>query len=127
MNDQIERVLAELDGFRMADEMDYPAYSRLHDCISELDDLVITPRLLTPEELFNVEVVFLEEYCDPEDGVEYIIRPAILISSKNGCVNFLADMGDETDVWLLFDEYGKTWRCWNSKPTDEQREAVKWE
>lgn len=25
------------------------------------------------------------------------------------------------------DEYGKTWRCWTSRPTDEQREAVKWD
>ena len=23
-------------------------------------------------------------------------------------------------------EYGKRWRCWTSRPTDEQREAVKW-
>lgn len=23
--------------------------------------------------------------------------------------------------------YGKRWRCWTSRPTDEQREAVKWE
>ena len=22
--------------------------------------------------------------------------------------------------------YGKRWRCWTSRPTDEQREAVKW-
>ena len=22
--------------------------------------------------------------------------------------------------------YGKTWRCWTSRPTDEQREAVAW-
>lgn len=25
------------------------------------------------------------------------------------------------------DEYGKTWRCWTSRPTDEQRNAVKWD
>lgn len=25
------------------------------------------------------------------------------------------------------DEYGKTWRCWTSRPTDEQREEVNWE
>ncbi len=25
------------------------------------------------------------------------------------------------------DEYGKTWRCWTSRPTEEQREKVKWE
>ena len=24
-------------------------------------------------------------------------------------------------------DYGKTWRCWTSRPTDEQREAVKWD
>lgn len=23
--------------------------------------------------------------------------------------------------------YGRTWRCWTSKPTDEQRKAVSWE
>ena len=23
--------------------------------------------------------------------------------------------------------YGKTWRCWTTKPTDEEREAAKWE
>lgn len=40
MNENIEIVLAELDGFRMADEMTYAAYSRLHDSISELDDLL---------------------------------------------------------------------------------------
>lgn len=22
--------------------------------------------------------------------------------------------------------YGKSWRCWTSRPTDEQREAMKW-
>ena len=25
------------------------------------------------------------------------------------------------------DNYGKTWRCWTARPTDAQREAVKWE
>lgn len=25
------------------------------------------------------------------------------------------------------DGYGKTWRCWTARPTDAQREAVKWE
>lgn len=23
--------------------------------------------------------------------------------------------------------YGKTWRCWNARPTDEQKKAVKWD
>ena len=28
--------------------------------------------------------------------------------------------------WCKLDDYGKTWRCWTAKPTEEQREAVKW-
>jgi hypothetical protein len=34
-----------------------------------------------------------------------------------------------TDFFDTFDQntYGKSWRCWSSKPTEEQREAVKWE
>ncbi len=29
--------------------------------------------------------------------------------------------------WYKLDDYGRTWRVWNSVPTDEQREAVRWE
>ena len=25
------------------------------------------------------------------------------------------------------DDYGKTWRCWERKPTDEERSAAEWE
>ena len=40
---------------------------------------------------------------------------------------------DDEDVGLLNYEmylkesYGKTWRCWTSRPTDAQREATLWE
>lgn len=37
MSHEIENVLAALDDFRMSDQMDYAAYSQLHDLISELD------------------------------------------------------------------------------------------
>lgn len=30
-------------------------------------------------------------------------------------------------VKLESDEYGKTWRCWSARPTEEQRKAVKWD
>ena len=29
--------------------------------------------------------------------------------------------------YITASDYLKTWRCWTSRPTDEQREAVKWE
>ena len=32
------------------------------------------------------------------------------------------------DDWCFpVDEYNKTWRCWATKPTDEEREAAPWE
>lgn len=31
-----------------------------------------------------------------------------------------------TDCQLPLDLYGEYWRMWTAKPTDEQREAVKW-
>ncbi len=40
MNENIENVLATLDGFRTNNEMTYSAYSTLHDEISLLDDLL---------------------------------------------------------------------------------------
>ena len=45
-------------------------------------------------------------------------------------ISGLIAFDSETPCAFLFcerpDEYGKTWRCWTSRPTDEQREAVKW-
>ena len=32
---------------------------------------------------------------------------------------------DEVGMFLL-DSYGKTWRCWAEKPTDEERKAAEW-
>ena len=29
--------------------------------------------------------------------------------------------------WINKCDYGKTWRCWGCKPTDEERSAAEWE
>lgn len=29
-------------------------------------------------------------------------------------------------VWYRLEDYGRTWRCWTSCPTDEQRRAESW-
>lgn len=36
-----------------------------------------------------------------------------------------AQIGKYLDDWKA--DYGKTWRCWTARPTDEQREATQWE
>ena len=36
------------------------------------------------------------------------------------------DLGEE-DAWLNNTQYGITWRCWATKPTEEERANAEWE
>ena len=36
-------------------------------------------------------------------------------------------IGSSKEGGFFLRNYGVNWRCWTSRPTDEQREAVKWE
>ena len=64
------------------------------------------PRVLTLEEAQHAEVVWVEEMetCN--------IYPCIVKNNMN-------------DSKLY--KYGIQWRVWTSRPTDEQRKAVKWD
>lgn len=74
--------------------------------------------------------------------------PCWIERKKNGRVGLVADVLDRSDYDRFFgqvdanmleqglvehmtryraDNYGKTWRCWASRPTDEERAAAKWE
>lgn len=78
------------------------------------------PRVLTLAEVRDeYEVVWLEtKYLQP--------TAAILDHGESNakwlCVVFGAD-NSYTSSWR---SYGKKWRCWSSKPTEEQMEAVPW-
>lgn len=86
-----------------------------------------TARVMTLEEVKNSEVVYLEDYSDPDDGVSSIIRPAINVEAKNGGIFMLDSIAwDEGYIFNADDDYGKEWRCWTSRPTDAQQEAAKW-
>lgn len=86
-----------------------------------------TARVMTLEEVKANEVVYLEDFADPDDSVEPIIRPAINIEVKNGGIVMLdSATWDEGFIFNTDDEYSKTWRCWTQRPTNEQREAVRW-
>ncbi len=36
-------------------------------------------------------------------------------------------LGEDDYIRGMWENYGKTWRCWTARPTDEQRKAVKWD
>lgn len=78
------------------------------------------PRVMTPDEACNSDCVWY-------DWRTRGVRPAKITRSpyKNG-VYRVQRIGD-IDEWVHADEYNEYWRCWTSRPTDEQRKAVKWD
>ncbi len=83
------------------------------------------PRVLTLDEIMEKtrdDVVYLEHM----DG-SLICQPAIPLGEPvwdKECLNFAA--GWRTGGNYQKENYGETWRCWTSRPTDEQREATQW-
>lgn len=67
------------------------------------------PRVLAQDDIEHAEVVWFEArrslYIEP-----------MLTRNKR--------FADESADWF---QYGRDWRCWTAKPTDEQRKAVKWD
>lgn len=86
------------------------------------------PRVMTLEEIEDAldNVVWLDI-----PGAENLADGFSLImaySSKNGFVLLDSPFGDNpSQDRFEYTDYNKTWRCWTARPTDEQREAVKWD
>jgi len=86
------------------------------------------PKVLTVDQLEDAldTVVWLETPVSENlaDGYSLIMA----YSHKYGYMIFDSPFGDNpSQDKLEYSEYGKSWRCWDKRPTDEQRHAVKWE
>ena len=84
------------------------------------------PHVMTLTEAFDAEVAWLERYADPNDGVEPIIQPVIIRYYGNGYWQCLIEQDESADLSLFLDGFGTEFRFWTSRPTDEQRKAMKW-
>lgn len=86
------------------------------------------PRVMTAEDMWKLkfnDTVIIEQKIPSllipaivRDNIKYDDALEVLqvvTASTNGTAN--AD----------YEYYGKTWRCWTSRPTDEQREATPWQ
>lgn len=83
-------------------------------------------------------VMTLEEVEDALDTVVWLDMPGaenladgfsliMAYSRKNGWAWFDSPFGDNpSQDRFEYEDYNKAWRCWTSRPTDEQREKVKW-
>lgn len=79
-------------------------------------------RVLMLDEIKELRAVWVED-------ISRGIAPAIVFpnDTKNySCVIADYDAPDD-NVWFDNAEYGKHWRCWLRKPTQEEMEAVPWE
>lgn len=76
-------------------------------------------KLLMPEELLKANPVWFETHA--------LIKPAMIDhgESKAGFCDIVFGEYDGTDYPI--NKYNKTWRCWTTKPTDEQRKATPWD
>lgn len=86
------------------------------------------PRVMTLEEIEDAldTVVWVEEPQVENLADRYGLLEAY--SHKAGFVDIFFGFSDPpvTDRYY-YSDYGKTWRCWAYRPTDEQRKAVKWD
>ena len=79
------------------------------------------PRVMTLEEIKDGESYWLSA------GKEFVPRPVICVHREDDArkpyITFAWQFG--TFSWEL-ENYDKTWRCWTSRPTEEQRRATPW-
>ena len=79
-------------------------------------------RVLTMEELTEQRAVWVED-------VSHGIGPAIVFDYvSDNYILIVVDFKElDYNEWFDNAEYGKHWRCWLRKPTQEEMEAVPWE
>lgn len=106
-----------LKGYSNTTVDDIPLGSIIDDIIALLKEK--EPRVMTLEEAKSLKqdtVVWYEH-----DGINRP-RPRIVHYADDRCIVFTDGGKWQYDA----DGYSSHWRCWTSRPTDEQREAIPW-
>lgn len=101
------------------------------DCVNieklkQIRELLIVqqPRVLTLEEVRKLQSL--------RDGAVWLevgtgLMPALPEMAMPDITFFVAIPLMNYHSYCENEFYGKTWRCWTARPTDEQRKAVKWD
>ena len=85
-------------------------------------------RYTPPIKPMTLEEVWKEDdpvWVEGKKGALFIGDFYASMSAKNGWD--VQTLGSAKPRLMLEDYYGKTWRCWERKPTDEERSAAEWE
>ena len=124
--DSIERCICHVpDACR---ECAYDAGHPYNECVEMLlrDALELLkaqePRVMSLEEVHEMawDYCYLEEEVIKDKVLQkYSGKYRIKCITWPSIASCVLAFGDEA--------YGKRWRCWTSRPTDEQRKAAKWD
>ena len=82
------------------------------------------PRVMTLEEVSAVnggDVIWIEDRC-----LDQMVVGIKFQSPSKNCY-YIMLIGATRPQPFSKELYNVNWRCWTSRPTDEQREAVKWQ
>ena len=128
----MEKVVAGLEhcnfgGSEPCYEKECPYYQS-HDCTDELKNDILAmlkeqeAKLMTLDEVkdFGWDYCYLEEERLPGKEYRAVCGDYALTCITWPCITSMRiQHGDET--------YNKKWRCWTQRPTNEQRQVVKWD
>lgn len=94
----------------------------IHEAIAVLK--AQEPRVMTLGEALRADWCFVEirKYLRSGDLFYYDTFSGILV--ENSGIYVIHKRG--TSAYVDVDRYGIDWRCWTSRPTDEQRRAIPW-
>ena len=123
--EEIIRRLKKISGHAVYVVGELPFIMSLDDGIA-LDEAVRLlkeqePRVMTADEVQPDELVWIEVPQSDE------IWPALLRREDWFDDPTWAMRGYALAGYYRDEGYGRDWRCWTARPTDEQREAVKWD
>ena len=98
----------------------------LRDVVDWIDDALALlkaqePRVLTLEEVLSFGAIYMDEPSNPT-----CLRMLYCYEVERDHGHIFVD-SDGDKILYPAKEFNKTWRCWSSRPTKQQREAVKWD
>lgn len=84
------------------------------------------PRVMTLEEIVGWEGAFWLEFLEEENESYTRYGYAFFAGSTPDVIEVIARDSFRPLYAFIRSEYRIRWRCWTSRPTDEQREAIPW-
>ena len=135
VDDLLEKVIKGLecckpewfDSYKCKGDCPYDKYGHNEGtgCVEHLIDDALSllkaqePRVMTLKEIVSAECVWIE-YATSGN---IVIALPWDIELTDDTYNFIGMPNCFVEFRSL---YGEEWRCWTSRPTDEQREAIPW-